>query len=102
MRPHALILRLPSCSTVSSPFSSLHSKHASRHWEYSKRKKGNAILICSPGPECTIVRASIVPVRISKVIHLSLFTEFLPIIMAIVYDWNETMEAIGALFSIII
>jgi hypothetical protein len=41
-------------------------------------------------------------VRISKVIHLSLFTEFLPIMMAIVYDWNKNMGAIGALFSIII
>jgi hypothetical protein len=41
-------------------------------------------------------------VRISKVIHLSLFTKFLPIMMAIVYDWNENMEAIGALFLIII
>jgi hypothetical protein len=43
-----------------------------------------------------------VHVRISKVIHLSLFTEFLPIMMAIVYDWNENMEAIAAIFSIII
>lgn len=76
MRPYVLILRLPSCcSTVSSPFSSLHSKHASKHWEYIKWKKGNAILICSPGPECTIVRASIV---LSPSLSNSLKSKFWP------------------------
>jgi hypothetical protein len=55
---------------------------------------------CQSSPNSQSCCAS--SVRISKVIHLSLFTEFLPIMMAIVYDRNENMEAIGALFSIII